>query len=228
METVLSLGDRGPDVERMQRLLNAQLHLDPAVPADGVFGPATYTAVRIFQASTGLGIDGVVTPEVWAALQKEGAPHQTAEVPIPASFRDAPWMAFATQEKGQREIPGIRHNPRILQYHATTTLRATTDETAWCSAFVNWCLAQAGIVGTNSAAAKSWTHWGKASPALPGAITVLHDCKSANGSGYHVAFLISDTGSKYLLLGGNQHDQVRVSVYPKSCWQLIAYRWPGI
>jgi hypothetical protein len=32
-------------------------------------------------------------------------------------------------------------------------LKATTDEVAWCAAFVNWCLVSAGKKGCNSARA---------------------------------------------------------------------------
>lgn len=226
MLTTLTLGARGPEVERLQKLLVSQLHPHLQLIADGVFGPDTYAAVRLFQASVGLGIDGIVTPEIWAALErKDLAPH-LVDAPLPADFRSTPWMICAMREKGQREISGGRHNPRILQYHATTTLRATTDETPWCSAFVNWCLLQTGITGTNSAAAKSWAEWGKPSAAIPGAITVLQDLKATSGSGYHVAFLVQDAGAHYLLLGGNQHNEVRTSKYPKHSWRVVAHRWP--
>ena len=50
----------------------------------------------------------------------------------------APWLAVAKREMdtGVDEIVGSRHNPRILEYHATTTLSAKdagSDETFWCS-----------------------------------------------------------------------------------------------
>jgi uncharacterized protein (TIGR02594 family) len=92
---------------------------------------------------------------------------------------------------------------------------------------VNWCLLKAGIVGTKSAAARSWVNWGKATTAVPGAIIVLHDNKVQMASGYHVGFLVKDTGSHHLLLGGNQHDEVRTSKYPKGSWRLVASRWPN-
>ena len=223
--TTLTLGHRGPEVERLQKLLASKLNPHLQLVADGVFGADTYAAVRLFQASLGLSIDGIATEEVFEAL--EGKVHHVIDAPVPVNPQGAPWMAFAIQEKGQREIAGkFRNNPRILQYHATTTLAASTDETPWCSAFVNWCLLRAGIIGTNSAAAKSWVNWGKVSAAIPGAITVLQDNSLQRGSGYHVGFLVQDTGSHYLLLGGNQHDEVRTSKYPKRSWRLVAHRWP--
>jgi len=68
--------------------------------------------------------------------------------------REPEWLVIARGEIGQKEIKGGKHNPRILEYHATTTRKATTDEVSWCSSFVNWCMTQAGYEGTNSAWAK--------------------------------------------------------------------------
>ena len=67
-----------------------------------------------------------------------------------------PWIDIAKGEMHQAEIPGPMANPRIVEYHATTSLKATFDEVPWCSAFVNWVMEQAGIKGTGSAKARSW------------------------------------------------------------------------
>lgn len=230
MGTILCYGSRGRDVELLQELLNKRLQHTPKLRLDGHFGSRTASAVRLFQASVGIGIDGVAGPLTWAALHEELGRKHIDVISIPANFPDAPWMDFARKEIDQSEFPGMQHNPRILQYHASTTLRACSDETPWCSAFVNWCLRQAGLNGTNSAAAQSWITWGKASTAISGAITVVRDvtdCGRLSASGFHVGFLVHDTGSHYRLLGGNQKNRVRISKYPKSSWQVVAHRWPN-
>lgn len=139
-------------------------------------------------------------------------------------------IAIAMREVGQREIKGPANNPRILEYHAATTLRARSEETAWCSSFANWCMQQAGGTGTKSAAAISWMHWGKPSTAIPGAITVIYNRRavvsSLTASGYHVGFLVEEGPSYYRLLGGNQHHKVKYSDFTKASWRLIGYRWP--
>lgn len=145
-------------------------------------------------------------------------------------FHNAPWMDIARKEIGQKEIAGHGDNPRILSYHASTTLKATNDETPWCSSFVNWCLKQVGIKGTDSAAAGSWLHWGTPSVPVPGAITVICSSKgtdrSFSTSGAHVGFLLEETATHYRLLGGNQGNSVKESKFPKATWALLGRRWP--
>lgn len=62
---LLAEGDTGPDVEELQRLLTASGF---PCDADGDFGPLTNRAVRDFQASRHLSVDGVVGPQTWGAL----------------------------------------------------------------------------------------------------------------------------------------------------------------
>jgi hypothetical protein len=62
---ILRLHASGPDVMRVQRLLG--------VTPDGAFGPITLGAVKAFQRSHGLLVDGQVGPHTWAALIAEDA-----------------------------------------------------------------------------------------------------------------------------------------------------------
>ena len=71
-----------------------------------------------------------------------------SEMYTPADFTPFPWMEYALQEYGTREIAGRRSNPRVEEYLRSVGNHGS-DETAWCSAFVNWCMEQAGIRGTH-------------------------------------------------------------------------------
>lgn len=121
---------------------------------------------------------------------------------------------------GVAEVPGEASNPRILLYHSHTSLKANSDETAWCSAFVNYCVDTAGLVGTHSAAARSWhdSAWGTDVTASPREGDIVVFSRSGGGAkpgSGHVGFWIEDRGSHVTVLGGNQGNRVKRSVYPK-------------
>lgn len=236
MTTTLRTGSKGPEVKKLQELLNTTLLLNPPLKIDGDFGRATNAAVKRFQAEKGLGIDGIVGPKTHKALNLYSTNNRPVVKPPPPPVV-APvvavtnsWMKIANREIGQKEIAGKGNNPRIIKYHASTTLKANSDETPWCSSFVNWVIKEAGMQGTNSAAAASWLAWGEKCSGKIGAITVIRNAKAANSSltssGNHVGFLVRETSTYYELLGGNQSNRVRTSFYPKSSWTLRGYRWP--
>jgi uncharacterized protein (TIGR02594 family) len=135
----------------------------------------------------------------------------------------AAWVRVAEREGFVQEWPGPRHHPRILEYHATTTLEADSDEVAWCSSFVNWCLERVRVPGTGSALAKSWLDWGdELCVPQPDSIVVLQGESSGAG---HVGFLIEARDGEVLLLGGNQEDRVGIRAYPAG--RVLSYRWPS-
>jgi uncharacterized protein (TIGR02594 family) len=123
----------------------------------------------------------------------------------------------AQAEVGVAETSGVKHTTRIVEYHQTTALQATSDETPWCASFVNWCLKQCGIEGTNSAWARSFLGWGQNIPlreAQKGDIVVLS--RGTNNRLGHVAFYHAHDKNYVMLLGGNQSNRVKVSSYPIS------------
>lgn len=68
----LTLGSSGEKVRQMQEQLNAISNNYPLIPkiaVDGVFGPATENAVRVFQRVFGLTQDGVVGRRTWFKIQ---------------------------------------------------------------------------------------------------------------------------------------------------------------
>ena len=140
---------------------------------------------------------------------------------------DPPWLRIAYQERGVKEYSGDADNPRIVEYHKSTTLNhsyANEDETAWCSSFVNWCMEKSNYEGTDSALARSWLNWGRElSTPRRGCIVVFQ--RPPNSSWGHVGFYISQSGNKIQLLGGNQSHEVNISGQDKS--NLLSYRWPG-
>jgi len=61
----LSNGSSGANVTSAQYLLRQHGY---GITADGAFGPATESAVRSFQQSRGLVVDGIIGPQTWGSL----------------------------------------------------------------------------------------------------------------------------------------------------------------
>jgi uncharacterized protein (TIGR02594 family) len=150
------------------------------------------------------------------------APAAPVQPETPPQTSLPPWYAIALQElqRGVEEVPGGQDNPRIVEYHSTTTLKATDDETPWCSSFVNWCMWKAGIKGTRDARAISWLDWGKEVPFIRDQVrmgdVIVFEWTNAHGevTGHHVAFFQKSLGSRLQVIGGNQSDRVTETVYP--------------
>jgi len=134
-------------------------------------------------------------------------------------------MVLAQAELGVAAWPPGCSNPRITAYHAGTSIEGYDDKASWCSSFVHWCLARAGVAGTGSALARSWVDWGEglAEPE-PGCIAVLWR-ESPGGWKGHVGFYLRHEGDQVWLLGGNQLGSVCENAYPQEC--VLAYRWPA-
>jgi uncharacterized protein (TIGR02594 family) len=143
---------------------------------------------------------------------------------------NCPWMNHAINEIGIKESSpndGKTDTPKVSEYIKTVIERhnAKKSEPEWCSAFVSWCMQKAGFIrtpedikkarGYSAAGARSWEYWGISLGRNPrfGAITVL---KRDGGSG-HVGFYVGDHDKDHiLLLGGNQSNQVNISIKKKT------------
>ena len=137
---------------------------------------------------------------------------------------DSTWLRIAKMEIGQKEIPGDKHNPRIVEYGEAVDLEVSDDETPWCSIVMNWIFLKAGIKGTGKANARSWLKWGiKLIVPRPGCVVIF---KRGNSTWKgHVAYWISETETQIYCLGGNQNNEFGYKYYNKS--DLLGYRWPA-
>lgn len=148
---------------------------------------------------------------------------------------DPSWLVWALAELGVKETPGPKATPRVLHYLSTVKLPpnyASSDETAWCSAFVNAALASANLSRTHSAMARSWERYGAALP-MPhlggvlrrGGIAVFP--RGDDPKFGHVTFPLDYDPRTGVMqaLGGNQGDAVSIKPYKSS--NMIAYRWPS-
>ena len=146
---------------------------------------------------------------------------QSSGLPMPS---DQPaWLAPAWAELGQHELPGTPANPHIRNLYADAHHpKTSSDEVAWCAAYVSACLERSGTRSARTLLARDYLTWGTALdvPRL-GAIAVLSRNPDPNAG--HVAFLIGQTADQLILLGGNQSNAVTVQAFPKS--RLLSLRW---
>lgn len=133
------------------------------------------------------------------------------------------WITHARRLIGVKQLPGPRHEARIVRMWEAIKAPFRDDETAWCAAFVGSVLEEVGITSTRSAAARSYTQWGVACAQRLGAVVVFSRPPST-WSG-HVGFLVGrDPRGRLMVLGGNQGDAVNIA--PFDTTRVLAYRWP--
>jgi uncharacterized protein (TIGR02594 family) len=165
-------------------------------------------------------------------LINKNAPETIAAV---VGAGNAPWFAIADAE----EKKGIKESDpagdaEILEYFRSINFSTATSKTAWCAAFVSFCMKRSGnqvaidsVPKTNPALAASWKSWGDPLPVNAGntpqgAVVVLSPTEDQDGSG-HVGFFVKGNASTITLLGGNQSNEVKESTYARS--RVAAIRW---
>lgn len=132
-------------------------------------------------------------------------------------------LEVALNEYGIYEWAGKENNPRILQYFKDIGQKwVKEDATAWCAAFVNWCLVKAGRPQTGALNARSFMSYGESTktPELGDIVVLWRENK--DGTLGHVGFYINETKSNIYILGGNQRDQVNILKFSKE--YLLDYR----
>ena len=133
----------------------------------------------------------------------------------------------AIAELGVHETPGVDATARIVVYNAHTTLKATSDEIAWCSSLANFVTDIAGFKGTHSAAARSWLDWGvKLDVPILGCIVVFERKDAANPNAAHVAICDHPDISNGIIrvVEGNANDCVKIGRHPIT--KVLGYRSP--
>ena len=130
----------------------------------------------------------------------------------------------ALNEIGVIEQAGSEANsPRILEYFKEIGHSwVKTDETAWCSAFVNYIAKVTGHEYSGKLDARSWLDIGieTGTPEIGDVVIFWRvDIDSWKG---HVAIFIKKDANGVWVLGGNQNNQVCIAHYPG--YRLLGYR----
>jgi uncharacterized protein (TIGR02594 family) len=140
------------------------------------------------------------------------------------------WMTLAEAELGTKEIPGARHNPRVVDYfHRAGWKSITDDETAWCAAFVSAILRDAGVLSPMTVRARDFLKYGSPLDRPVYGCIVVTSRGNIPHQGHVNFFLgLSKDGQHFLGLGGNQSNSVSEAWFPVSSILPGGLRWPTL
>jgi uncharacterized protein (TIGR02594 family) len=157
--------------------------------------------------------------EILAKKVLDKAPTNCSPVQVALYFLDVAAGKYGEELRPYTTAWPVRWNPVIVKFFNVTSTTPSGDTTAWCAAFVNFCLIQSAIGRkpisgaadpTYSAASSSFRSWSskidvdKGEQPQPGDIVVFRN-KSSPGHG-HVGFFIDGDANSILVLGGNQFE----------------------
>lgn len=124
----------------------------------------------------------------------------------------------AMREYGLQEIPGPKHNQRIMQMLREVEFPFHDDETSWCGTFISAMAKRAGLTFPERGfSARAWLEWGESVPAdevMTGDVVVYWRSSKTSWKG-HVGLFISRSpdGKGIYTLGGNQRNMVSIQLY---------------
>lgn len=131
-------------------------------------------------------------------------------------------IEIALSKYGVKEIAGEKHNSEIVNFSKEAGFNAVKDdETAWCSAFMNWVAFKAGMERSKRLDARSWLQVGTPTmfPELGDVVIFKRGDSDWQG---HVGLFINQVGDVVNVLGGNQSNMVNISSFKSS--DLLGYR----
>lgn len=107
-------------------------------------------------------------------------------------------------------------NPLIVCFFVLAKYQPDGDITPWCAAFINFCIASAGLNPTYSAGSSSFRDYAmNTNKPSPGDLVVFQSRVPSEEWRGHVGFYVTQGKNSVMVLGGNQSDGIRVQNYPK-------------
>lgn len=132
-------------------------------------------------------------------------------------------LADMLSNYGLSEIAGGKHNEEIVAFFAEIGFDwVKDDETAWCSAALNFFAKRHGYERSGRLDARSWLKVGEIvlEPQL-GDIVVFWRESYESWKG-HVGIYINGNDRYIWSLGGNQNNSINITAYPRD--RLLGYR----
>lgn len=199
----------------------ARKGFDPGV-IDGIWGRRTERAVREYQASNDLLIDGIVGPRTWKSLFGNDAIDDEWDNP------GIPWFQEARRLIGINERVGPGSEPKIIEWAKSAGIGYSDDDIPWCGLFVAHCIDRTlgdESIPNNPLGARNWMKFGAPCDPGLGSVMVFWRVKEDGLLG-HVGFYAGeDKDGAFQILGGNQSNSVSLARIRRD--RLIGARWPS-
>lgn len=150
-------------------------------------------------------------------------------------MKELSYIQAARKRIGLREISGPKHEPQILQFWKDIGINwGSTDEIAWCAAFVGAMLKEGGLPYLQTGMARNYQNYVRElkqgqilTKPCYGCIVVFWS-GSKGGTTGHVGFVVGvQKGTNNLMvLAGNQGNKVGIDPFHTD--KVLAYVWPSI
>lgn len=195
---------------------------------DGIRGPQTIRAIKMFQSARGLVADGLVGPKTAAVLFVQ-LRHEEAIVVPSVAIDAAPWIGIGYKAFGKHEVRNRRWLSGWLKWGKSGLGDPAT--TPWCGAFVLKCMSTAlpdePMPMRTPLLAADWLTFGETTNLRYGAIGVFWRGSPKSWKG-HVGIIIGQSpDGKYLrVLGGNQGNAVTETWIAATRLRQNGLRWP--
>ena len=131
---------------------------------------------------------------------------------------------LASKYIGLQEILGDNDNPIIMNmFKEIGQSWVKHDETSWCSCFINFIAYRLNLIKSGKLNARSWLDVGiKTENPIPGDIVIYWREKPDSWKGHVGIFMGYNQYGNIFTLGGNQHNEVNITVYSKD--RLLGFR----
>ena len=206
-KSILAAANMSPDGTRPAKM---DVALGAVVPAVNVAKIMDSNASLLKSEGAPISVDEVLkkivdllAPGLKLAVEliEKVEPGLYAPTQSPTDATTTKWMVLAKQElqKNVREL-----SDEIIKYSAEAGLGpGDRGQTAWCAAFVSWCIKKSTNLNLNySARAADWLSVGQPCQPTYGAIGVTFPL-AADSSG-HVGFVVQFDDKRVMMLAGNQ------------------------
>lgn len=109
---VLRTGSKGPQVKELQTLLKEKGY---SISTDGIYGPRTENAVRLFQQKSGLNVDGITGRRTLQALGKTVTERAPAP-PVGGSVERQPCAGMNMSQSGFETLFKLEAQPNVSNH----------------------------------------------------------------------------------------------------------------